>query len=233
MTYIYDYPRPAVTVDCVIFGYDHHLQETDLKILLIRRKIEPFKEKWALPGGFVHETETLEEAAKRELREETGLSNVYLEQLYTFGEIERDPRGRVISVAYFALVSLEYYEIHASTDADTAEWFSFRKLPALAFDHKHIVKVAIERLRNKVRYQPIGFELLPEEFTLSELQGLYETILEMTLDKRNFRKKIESFGLLTSTGKLQRGKAHRAARLYSFDHKRYKQLERLGFHFEL
>ncbi len=233
MPYTYTHPRPALTVDCIIFGYDHRLDEADLKILLIERDIEPFRGKWALPGGFVRMEETLEAAAKRELREETGLSNVYLEQLYTFGTPERDPRGRVISVSYFALVNLRSEELAAGTDARSAQWFSFKDMPALAFDHKTIIETAVERLRGKVRYQPIGFELLPDKFTLTELQTLYETVLETSLDKRNFRKKIESYELLRDTGETQRGKAHRAARLYTFDHKRYKQLEKYGFLFEI
>ncbi|TAE31709.1 MAG: NUDIX hydrolase [Candidatus Kapaibacterium sp.] len=233
MPYTYTHPRPALTVDCVIFGYDHRLDEADLKILFIERDIEPFRGKWALPGGFVRMEETLEAAAKRELREETGLSNVYLEQLYTFGTLDRDPRGRVISVSYFALVNLVSEELQAGTDALSAQWFSFKEMPALAFDHKNIIEIALERLRGKVRYQPIGFELLPDQFTLTELQTLYETVLETSLDKRNFRKKIESYELLRDTGETQRGKAHRAARLYTFDHKRYKQLEKYGFLFEI
>lgn len=233
MPYTYQHPRPALTVDCVIFGYDHRLEEADLKILLIERDIEPFRSKWALPGGFIQMDETLEAAAERELQEETGLENIYLEQLFTFGAIDRDPRGRVVSVSYFALVNLVEKRIRAGTDASKVQWFSVNEIPALAFDHKTILNVALERLRGKVRYQPIGFELLPSRFTLTELQTLYETVLETTLDKRNFRKKIESYQLLRDSGEMQRGKAHRAARLYTFDHKRYKQLEKYGFLFEI
>jgi 8-oxo-dGTP diphosphatase len=233
MPYTYTYPRPALTVDCVIFGYDHRLEEADLKLLLIERDIEPFRYKWALPGGFVRMEETLEAAAKRELREETGLSHIYLEQLYTFGEVERDPRGRVISVSYFALVNLVEASLQAGTDAKSVQWFPCKQLPEVAFDHRTIITKALERLRGKVRYQPIGFELLPERFTLTELQMLYETVLETELDKRNFRKKIENYELLRDTGETQQGKAHRAARLYTFDHKRYKQLEKHGFLFEI
>ncbi len=233
MSYTYKYPRPALAVDCVIFGYDHRLEESDLQILLIERKLVPFKGKWALPGGFVQMNETLDAAAVRELKEETGMEKVYIEQLYTFGALDRDPRGRVLSVAYIALVNLEKHNLKAGTDAEAAEWFSLNKLPALAFDHKIIVKTAVERLRGKVRYQPVGFELLPDEFTFSELQNLYETVLERTFDKRNFRKKIESYGLLIDTGGMRRGKPNRAAKLYRFDSKRYKALEKHGFMFEL
>lgn len=233
MSYTYEHPRPAVAVDGVIFGYDHRQEEPEMQLLLIKRNLAPFKEKWALPGGFVLMNETLVEAAARELKEETGIEKVYIEQLYTFSSLNRDPRGRVLSVAFFALVNLEKHTLKAGTDAEEAEWFSVNKLPALAFDHKVIVKTAVERLRGKVRYQPIGFELLPDEFTFSDLQNLYETILESPLDKRNFRKKIESYGLLIETGDKRKGKPNRAAKLYLFDRKRYIELVKNGFMFEL
>lgn len=233
MSYSYKHPRPAVAVDCVIFGFDHREESAELQTLCVKRNIEPFKEKWALPGGFMRGNETLDEAAARELKEETGVEKVYIEQLYTFSAPDRDPRERVISVSYFALVNLEKHFLQAGTDAGAAQWFSVNKLPSLAFDHRTIVKTALDRLRGKVRYQPVGFELLPDEFTLSELQTLYETILERTFDKRNFRKKIDSFGLLVETGGMRRGKPHRAAKLYRFDSRRYKALEKHGFLFEL
>src|SRR3954465_9338853 len=163
----YQYPRPALTVDCVVFGFD----EAELKVLLIERGLEPFAGKWALPGGFVHVDEALEDAARRELREETGLAGVFLEQLYTFGDnLKRDPRERVVSVAYYALVPLGKHELLAATDARSAAWFPVAELPSLAFDHDRMVAAAVERLKGKVRYQPIGFELLPAKFTLSQLQ---------------------------------------------------------------
>jgi 8-oxo-dGTP diphosphatase len=192
MSYSYQYPRAALTVDCVVFGYD----ERELKVLLIQRGLDPFKGRWALPGGFVRVDETLEEAARRELREETGLRNVFLEQLYSFGTVDRDPRERVVSVAYFDLVKLSDHRARAATDAAEAEWFPVSKVPKLAFDHAEILATALSRLKGKVRYQPIGFELLPPEFTLSQLQHLYEAILGEELDKRNFRKKVLGFGLL-------------------------------------
>lgn len=229
MAYTYDYPRPAVTVDCVVFGLD----EDDLKVLLIKRDQEPFKGRWALPGGFVNMDESLEAAAARELREETGIGDFYLEQLYTFGDPGRDPRGRVISVAYYALVKLSEHRIAAATDASEAAWFSVSDPPRLAFDHDQILAMALQRLKGKVRYQPIGFELLPRRFTLSQLQRLYETILERPLDKRNFRKRILAMGLLEQTDEMQRDVAHRAARLYRFDRKRYERLTRQGFNFEV
>lgn len=238
MSFTYKHPHPAVSVDCVVFGYDARPESNSgddnaLRVLLIKRKKAPFKGEWALPGGFIHLDETLDAAAARELREETGISNAYIEQLYTFGEVERDPRERVISVAYFALVNLERHKLIAGTDASKARWFGLTSLPELAFDHLHILTVAVQRLRAKVRYQPIGFELLPNEFTLSELQKLYEVILERSFDKRNFRKKIESYNLLIETGGMLRGKPHRSAKLYRFDMARYKELQKHGFMFEL
>ena len=229
MPFTYDYPRAALTVDCVVFGSD----EGDLKVLLIQRDLAPFRGKWALPGGFVQMNETLDDAARRELGEETGLKDVFLEQLYSFGGINRDPRERVVSVAYFALVALGQHTLHASSDAGDAAWFSVSELPSLAFDHDQIVTVAIQRLRGKVRYQPIGFELLPNKFTLSQLQQLYEVVLERSLDKRNFRKKILGTELLVETDEIEQDVAHRAARLYRFDEAKYRRLVKRGFNFEL
>ncbi len=229
MTYTYEFPRAAVTVDCVVFGFD----EGELKVLLVQRGLAPYAGKWALPGGFVHIDETLEEAALRELQEETGITRVYLEQLYSFGELGRDPRERVVSIAYYGLVKLGDYRIRAATDARAAAWFGVSDLPTLAFDHDRILTVALERLKGKVRYEPVGFELLPPKFTLSHIQHLYEAILEQEFDKRNFRKKILSMGLLVELDEIEQDVAHRAARLYRFDEKRYQQLRRRGFNFEL
>ncbi|MFO1458284.1 MAG: NUDIX domain-containing protein [Verrucomicrobiota bacterium] len=229
MKHSYEYPRPALTVDCVVFGFD----EGDLKVLLIQRDLEPFAGRWALPGGFVRVEESLEDAARRELAEETGLRGVFLEQLYTFGRPDRDPRERVVSVAFYALVSLAEYPPHAATDARQAAWFSVDDAPDLAFDHEDILQTALTRLRGKVRYEPIGFELLPAKFTLGQLQHLYEVILEEPMDKRNFRKKILGMGLLVDTGEIQRDVAHRAARLHRFDERKYQQLRKRGFSFWL
>ena len=231
MAHTYEYARPSVTVDCVVFGLD--LDAEDLKILLIQRSGRPFAGMWALPGGFVDMGETLEQAAKRELQEETGISRLYLEQLYTFGDPGRDPRDRVITVAYYALVKLTDHTIKADTDASDVAWFGVSDLPRLAFDHAKIVATALGRLKGKVRYQPIGFELLPAKFTLSQLQRMYEVILERSLDKRNFRKKILGMGLLVETSEIQKDVAHRAARLYRFDEERYRRLVQRGFNFEI
>ena len=229
MSYCYEFPRPALTVDCVVFGLD----DEDLKVLLVERGLEPFRGQWALPGGFVHLDETPDEAALRELREEAGLIAVFLEQLYTFGEVARDPRERVVTVAYYALVKLSDHRVQAATDASAADWHRAARLPPLAFDHARIVETALKRLQGKVRYEPIGFELLPPKFTLSQLQKLYETILARPLDKRNFRKKILGMDLLVELNEVQQGVPHRAARLYRFDEKRYRALRKAGFNFEV
>lgn len=227
--YGYKYPRSALAVDCVVFAVD----DDGLKLLLIQRAHEPFQGEWALPGGFVRIEEGLDEAARRELFEEAGIAPPYLEQLYTFGQLDRDPRERVVSVAYYALVKLSDHKVRAATDAKDAAWFRVASLPALAFDHAQIVEVALERLKAKIRYQPLGFELLPVKFTLSQLQSLYEMVLERSLDKRNFRKKVLSMDILVETDELERNVAHRAARLYRFDERKYRRLTKSGFNFEI
>lgn len=225
----YEFPRPALTVDAVVFGLD----DEDLKVLLIRRDLPPFEGKWALPGGFVRVGESLEDSVRRELQEETGIAQVFLEQLYTFGDVDRDPRERIVTVAYYALVKLSDHRIMAATDARDAAWFAVSETRGLAFDHERILAAALERLKGKVRYQPIGFELLPPQFTLSQLQHLYETILEKSLDKRNFRKKLLGMDFLVPLDEVQKDVAHRAARLYRFDRKKYQQLQKRGFNFEI
>jgi len=229
MSHTYEYPRPALTVDCVVFGFD----EGDLKVLLIERGLQPFKGRWALPGGFVRVDETLDAAARRELQEEAGLKNVFLEQLYTFGAVDRDPRERIVSVAYYALVKLSEHDAKAATDAANARWCPVSKVPKLAFDHADILESAVERLKGKVRYQPIGFELLPPRFTLSQLQHLYEAVLRASLDKRNFRKKVMSFGLLVPLKETQMLGRHRPAQLFRFDTAKYEKLKKRGFNFDL
>jgi len=205
-----DYPKPAVTVDIVIFT----VKEKDLQVLLVKRGVEPSKGMWALPGGFVKMDESIENAAKRELEEETGVSDVYLEQLYTFGDPKRDSRGRVITIAYMALVNSGDLEIRASTDAEEVQFFSVNKLVNVAFDHNKIISYALKRLKWKFEYTTVAFSLLPEKFTLTQLQELYENIFQKKLDKRNFRKKILSLNILEEE-ELMKEVSHRPPQLYS------------------
>lgn len=209
---IRQYERPAVTVDVLIFT----ILDGGLKVALIKRGVPPYKGKWAIPGGFVHMDESLEEAAQREIEEEAGVANVYLEQLYTFGDPRRDPRWRVITVSYFALVPGDRVHLTAATDATEARWFDPVDAPPLAFDHRQILQTGVERLRSKLGYSSIAYGLLPPHFRLSELQKVYEVILVQELDKRNFRKKIMALDLLEATGKMDTSGAHRPAQLYRF-----------------
>ncbi|MGE8426591.1 MAG: NUDIX hydrolase [Sphingobacterium sp.] len=227
--YTYEYPRPAVTVDCVIFGFD----KNQLKVLLTKRAIEPFLGKWAFPGGFIQEEETAEDCALRKLHEEAGLQDIFLEQLYTFSNLARDPRGRVISIAYYALVRPESYSLEAGLDIEAVRWFNMDENLDLAFDHQEILNLALARLRGKIRYQPIGFELLPEQFTLPDLHNLYETVLQRSIDRGNFRKKILSMDLLIDHSDQQKDRRARAAKIYSFDRVKYKELTESGFYFEV
>ena len=229
MSFTYAYARPALTVDCVVFGVD----ESALQLLLIQRGLPPFLGRWALPGGFVRLEETLEEAARRELREETGIERIFLEQLRAFGDLERDPRERVVTLAHVGLVKLSDHRIRAATDAANAAWFAVDDLPRLAFDHDAIVAEALSTLQRQVRQQPLGFELLPPRFTLTQLQRVYEAILGRPLDKRNFRKKVLALGLLRELDAVEQDVAHRAARLYAFDEKKYRALVKKGFAFEI
>jgi len=207
------YERPSVTVDVLMMS----LRQRDLQILLIKRRSWPFEGMWAIPGGFVNIDESLETAAKRELQEETGVQDVYLEQLYTFGDPDRDPRTRVITVVYFALLDSERLQVEVASDATDVGWFSVYELPSLAFDHEKIIHYALNRLRGKLDYTTIAFNLLPEQFTLRELQRVYEIILHKRLDKRNFRKRILATGILEDTGAKKMEGTHRPARLYRFN----------------
>jgi len=218
-----------LAVDAVVFGY----ADQQLQLLLIRRNIPPFEGEWALPGGQVLSEESLEAAVERELREETGIGINYLEQLYTFGQPGRDPRNRVVSVAYFALVNPNQFELAAATDAADARWFSCQKLPALAFDHAQIVEYAQQRLRAKLTYEPIGLNLLDQDFLFSDLEKLYESILNRKIDRRNFRKKFLSFGILTETTRVHSGHKGRPGTLFRFDEEKYKALKEKGFLFEI
>jgi len=215
------YSKPSVAVDIVVFT----VIENELRALLIKRGRQPFSGFWGLPGGFVHISESPEDAALRELEEETGVKKVYLEQLYTFGEPKRDPRGRVISVAYYALVDSTKIKpvVTGEEEIENVQWFPARELPKLAFDHEEIIRYAIKRLQYKLEYTSVGLELLPESFTLTELQKLYEIILNEKIDKRNFRKKILSMGILEQTREYKTGQ-HRPAVLYKF--RKAKQLSK-------
>lgn len=214
-----------VTVDIVIFT----IQQGVLKVLLVKRGVAPFSGKFAIPGGFVHEDEDLERAALRELKEETGVTDVYLEQLYSFGDPKRDPRGRVVTIAYFALISADR-KLKAGTDAAEAAWYAIADLPALAFDHATILNYALERLRNKLEYTTVGFQLLPEKFTLTELQEVYEAILGRKLDKRNFRRKMSLLKILKPLREYRRG-GQRPAQLYRFVAARFEKLKDKGILF--
>jgi len=204
------YHYPAITVDVVIFT----LRDDDLQVLLIQRKIPPFEGRWAIPGGFVEASESLEVAARRELQEETGVRDVYLEQLYTFGDPKRDPRGRVVTVAYLALVAAPL-AVQAGSDASDARWWPVAKLPKLAFDHTQILQYALKRLRYKLEYSAVGFQLLPPTFTLTEIQKAYETVLGEPLDKRNFRRRILEADILEEAGVAGESRG-RPAKLYRF-----------------
>ena len=207
-----NYELPLVTVDIVVFTVDRN----ELKVLVIQRKDPPFQRMWAIPGGFIHTGETLEAAANRRLKEETNVDNIYLEQLKSFGSPDRDPRARVITVAYYALVSMDKLNLLAKANAEEVRWFSVKSLPELAFDHSDIVTEALGKLKRRLVSSPIAFQLLPPKFTLTELQRVYELILEKPLDKRNFRKKILSLGFLNELGETKMEGFHRPANLYAF-----------------
>ncbi len=218
-----------LSVDAVVFGYENG----NISVLLIKRKYTPYKGKWAIPGGFVLNKESLEEAVERELHEETGIKINYLEQLYTFGNPKRDPRGRVVSIAYFGLVRPNTFQIFASTDAEQVQWFDIKELPELSFDHREILDIAIKRLQGKITYEPIGFELLDEKFPFSDLEKLYTTLLGREIDRRNFRKKIISLNILDELDeKISKGSG-RPAILFKFNQKRYFQLRKEGIIFDL
>ncbi|MDN5205513.1 NUDIX domain-containing protein [Fulvivirgaceae bacterium BMA10] len=219
-----------LTVDAVVFGYE---SIPKISVLLVKRKYDPFQGSWAIPGGFVEDGESLEDAVSRELKEETGVEIGYLEQLYTFGNLDRDPRERIVSVAYFGLVRPDTYKISAASDAQEVSWFDINNLPKLAFDHREILDTAIKRLRAKITYEPIGFELLDERFPFSDLENLYTTLLGREIDRRNFRKKIMGFGMLDELDQKVSKGAGRPANLFQFNKQRYFQLKEEGIVFEI
>ena len=224
--YCYKYPHPAVTTDCVIFGFDG----SELQVLLIERGIEPFKGKWAFPGGFLNMDETAGEGALRELKEETGLENAYIEQFNTYSDPGRDPRERVITIAHYALVRIQ--EVKGGDDAAKAQWFPIDEVPQLAFDHDKILRDAMRKLRERIHFEPIGFELLPEKFTMRDLQILYESILGVKFDRRNFAKKMMHYELLNQLDETVRQTAKRDALLYSFNKENYELFKKKGFQLE-
>ncbi|MCX2681834.1 NUDIX domain-containing protein [Galbibacter sp. EGI 63066] len=219
-----------VSVDAVVFGYT---PDEGLSVLLIKRKSTPFKNSWALPGGLVKDNENLEEAVQRELKEETNVSINYLEQLYTFGDVARDPRNRVVSVAYYGLVKPDAFEINASTDASDVAWYNVKEIPDIAFDHHKILNTAINRLKGKITYEPIGFELLDKKFPFSDLEKLYTTLLGREIDRRNFRKKIVRLNVLDELDEKVSKGSGRPANLFQFNQKRYFQLKKEGIVFEI
>lgn len=224
-----DFFQFGLSVDCVVFGYN----KGKIQVLLIERNAEPYKGSWALPGDLVSLDLDLKDAANSVLKSLTGLNSVFLEQFRTFGKVNRHPAGRVVTVGYYALVNGENYNPIASSWAKSTDWFDINNLPELAFDHQTILEYGIETLKRRVRYRPIGFELLPEKFTLKELQDLYEALLGYKLDKPNFRKKILGMNLLVQLNECQENAAHRPAKLFTFDEKRYENLKKQGFNFEL
>ena len=224
--YHYKYPHPSVTTDCVIFGFDG----TKLRVLLVERGIEPFKGSWAFPGGFLQMDEPAEAGALRELQEETGLQGAYIKQFHTFSDPKRDPRERVLTIAYYALVRIQ--EVKGGDDAAKAEWFALDDVPSLAFDHDLILRMALKELRKQIHFEPVGFELLPETFTMPQLQTLYEAILEVNFDRRNFANKMLKLGILEETGSRPKDAARSIPVQYRFNQDKYKEMKSKGFRLE-
>ncbi|MBO4918148.1 MAG: NUDIX hydrolase [Bacteroidales bacterium] len=225
--YNYKYPHPAVTTDCVIFGYD--IRE-GLSVLLVQRGIDPFKSRWAFPGGFMKIDEDADTGARRELMEETGFEAESISQFGTFTAVDRDPRERVITIAYMALVRKG--SVQGGDDAADARWFPVSAVPPLAFDHDRILRIALERLKEQIHFRPVGFELLPEVFTLPQLQALYEAILGVRFDRRNFASKMQKLGLLVPTGERPADAARRIPQTYRFNAQKYDELKQSGFRLE-
>lgn len=226
LKYHYKYPHPSVTTDCVIFGFDG----VKLKVLLIERGVEPFKGRWAFPGGFIKMDESAEDGALRELKEETELTGAYIKQFHAFTDPNRDPRERVITIAYYALVRIQ--DVKGGDDAAKAQWFDLGEVPALAFDHDRILRKAMQELRKQIHFEPIGFELLPEKFTMSALQHLYEAILDVKFDRRNFSKKMLHFGLLDQLEEKAKVSQAKESVLYTFNAERYNEMKQKGFRLE-
>ncbi len=230
MSYYSEHEKFHVAVDSIIFGYDEEGRE--LKVLLLKRKFQPAMGEWSLMGGFLNANESVDEAAKRILHQLTGLSDVYMEQLYTFGEVERDPGARIISVAYFALIKINASDLELVKNHG-ATWIPISSMPQLIFDHSAMVDRALKKLQVRARTQPIGFELLPDKFTIPQLQGLYEAIYNKALDKRNFRRKLLSMDLLEKLEEKEKESSRKGAWYYRFDARKYEDLLKRGFNFEL
>ena len=226
LKYCYKYPHPSVTTDCVIFGFDG----TKLRVLLVQRGVEPYKGRWAFPGGFLKMDESAEEGALRELREETGLQGAYIRQFHTFTAPQRDPRERVITIAYYALVRMQ--EVKGGDDAADARWFALDEVPQLAFDHDQILRKAEQALRQQIHFEPVGFELLPEEFTIKELQNLYEAILDVNFDRRNFYNKMKRLEMLDQMESTVNPSHKKEAFLFRFNKPKYDELKQKGFRLE-
>lgn len=221
----------SLAVDAVVFGYEKNI---GLSILLVKRKFSPFKHDWALPGGYVKDDESLEQAVLRELEEESGVKLNYMEQLFSFGDVNRDPRQRVVSISYLGLIRQHDFILHASTDAEDVAWFNVKELPKLAFDHTEIIQMGLQRLKGKATYAPIGFELLNEKFPFSDLERLYSILLDKEIDRRNFKKKLMKFGFIEELDELAKiDSAGRPGKYFTFNKKRYNELQMVGFGFEL
>lgn len=230
MSYYHEHEKFHVAVDSIIFGYDEEGRE--LKVLLLKRNFQPAKGEWSLMGGFLKSDESLDEAGRRILNQLTGLSDVYMEQLYSFGEIDRDPGARIVSVAYFALIKINDSDLEL-VNSHGATWVPISKMPQLIFDHSAMISRALKKLQVRARTQPIGFELLPDKFTIPQLQGLYEAIYNKPLDKRNFRRKLLAMDLLEKLEEKEKETSRKGAWYYRFDPKKYEDLLNRGFNFEL
>lgn len=226
LKYSYRYSHPSVTTDCVIFSFDG----TKLKVLLVQRGVEPYKGRWAFPGGFMKMDESAEEGELRELQEETGMSGAYIKQFHAFSEPSRDPRERVITIAFYALVKMQ--EVKGADDAADARWFALDEVPSLAFDHDLILRTALGELRKQIHFEPVGFELLPEKFTIKELQNLYEAILDVNFDRRNFYNKMRRLGILELLEETVKPTPKKEAFLFKFNAEKYNELKQKGFRLE-
>jgi 8-oxo-dGTP diphosphatase len=221
-------PRHLIAVDCIIFGFEN----SKLKLLIMQRKVEPQKGEWSLMGGFVQQDESIDAAAARVLKQTTGLENIYMDQLHCYGDVGRDTGARVLSMAYYALIRIKEHD-HVLAEGHGAHWLELHQIPPLIFDHNKMIEDALKKLRDNAHFHPIGFELLPEKFTLSQLRSLYEEIYQHELDRRNFRKKLLSMGILEKLEEKDKTTSKKGAHLYRFDKQKYEELTQRGFVFEI